>query len=160
MPPDCRGRILEFLPGDGSDPNVRGGGVSAFELERQVKRRREELAEKWAKKISEAFLKISLAGPGEGITPLGLHERFVEEPGPDGEGPDGEVIPLGKFIEWWTFPELKTKVEALGYKWTDIDLPPDREQRIAEGNLTEFERRCGFHVAAISIRRTGGADEE
>lgn len=165
LPPDCRDRILGFLPDDGSDPNVRGGGVSAFEVERQVKRRREELTEKWAKKITEAFLKISLGNPApEGLVgpahpPLDLYERFIEEPLETTIGPDGEVIPCEECMDWWTLPELKAKVEALGYKWTEHQLPVDRARRRAKGNLTEIERRLGFKVGEIKIRRTSGAEE-
>ena len=150
LPPDCRNRILEFLPDDGTDPNVRGGAVAAFEVDRKLQRRREELAEKWAKKLTDAFLQGILFDPtaqGDEAGNKFFMEKFIQEPVATGLRPNGEVSWLGgNMMRWWKCPVLKTKIEALGYVWEEIDNPGPGD--------AEF----GSAVVGLSIRRRAGGE--
>ena len=156
LPSDCRNRILEFLPNDGTDPNVRGGAVTAFEVGRKVQRRREELAEKWAKKMTDTLLQMKLGDPapdGDDEVVIYLREKFIQEPASSQLRPNGEVWNNGDMMNWWKFPVLKTKIESLGYVWQELDYPEDAEQRLAEGRVSDFEREYGFQVLRLSIPR-------
>lgn len=105
LPPDCRGKILEFLPAVPS-----GGAVRAEDARRMQAKKEEEIAEKWAEIV---VTEVADAGQQFGWSATNLRKSLIN--------PDrvGDTLKICDNLEgkWWKFPALKTKVEALGYTY-------------------------------------------
>lgn len=103
LPPDCRGKILEFLPAAPS-----GGAVHGAEVQRLLDKRIAVVVDTWAGVLlSQVRDNAAQKGwPGSIFRKSAISEDSAPGTLSVAEQVDGK---------WWQFPPLRKKIEGLGY---------------------------------------------
>ena len=126
LPPDCKGRILEFMAPAASSS---GGRLTPADLLRMKKKREAEVVDKWVDLILE-LLENNAAGSGWGGTDFWA--GFL------GEHNAGDTLAiLGEDEKWWKFRPLLKKLESLGF---DVHVYDPSKDDPAEEDEEEEDR--------------------
>ena len=109
LPPDCKGKILEFMAPVVSSSGAR---VTPADLRRIADRREAEIVDKWVDLILEFFEEVA-AEKGWDVTTF--YDNFLNE---ENAGDTLEVLLEDE--HWWEFKPFLNKLKSLGFKVTQI----------------------------------------
>ena len=102
FPPDCRGKVLEFLA-----PEPSSGLLSPAEWKGLAKKRTGEIVHKWV----DILLKEARASATEdGWTNLHFPASAIT-----GENAGNTLNVLGQNVKWWEYKPFLEKLQELGY---------------------------------------------